>query len=292
MTLFEMMKRFPTEEHCIEYIKKIRWPDGKVRCPYCGHIVTDRKRVDGRYMCNSCNRAFSVTVGTLFHKSHHPLQKWFLLITLMLNAKKGTSSAQLARDIGIPQPTTWLMCMKIRKAMASDQGALLEGILEIDETYVGGKPRKKNDGGTGRGNPGTGGRKETVMGVIERDGDVRAQRIDSVNKRTIQKFLRSHAHRDARIYSDSYYVYRNIVDAQINHQERFVDGDISTNQIESFWSVVKRGIFGQFHHVKAKYLDLYLSEFCYKFNRRKVNYLFDETVSWVTITPPIGQSLV
>lgn len=286
MTLPEMMRRFPTEKHCIDYLEKVRW-NGTPVCPYCGHTCTDNKRKDGRYNCGSCHRAFRVTVGTLFHKTHQSLQQWFLLIVLMLHAKKGASGHQLAKDCGLKQPTVWLMTMKIRKAMEFGNGGLLEGIVEIDETYIGGKPRKKNTDGTGRSGRKGGGSagKDIVLGAVERGGDVKAERIESVNKRTIQRFLRTNT-RGATIYSDSYYVYRNISDKQINHHERFVDGELHTNSIESFWANLKRGIFGQFHHISPRHLNAYIAEFAYKFNRRRVDNTFDETVQWMVATSP------
>lgn len=288
-----MFERFPTEEHCIKYIEKIRWPDGKIRCPYCGHVVTGHKRSDGRYMCGSCHRAFRATTKTLFHKSHHPLQKWFLLIILMLNAKKGASSAQLARDVDVPQPTVWLMMQKIRKAMASDQGKLLTGITEIDEFYAGGKPRKGNGGGNGKSKRGRGTSKIPVFGVIERGGDVHARVAQNVTKDSIREFIKTYVDDSATIFSDSYRSYSGITDKQVDHNRNFVDAEgVHTNSIESFWAVVKRGIFGQFHSIKKKYLNMYLTEFSYKFNRRKVDCVFDETVQWMIATPNIGKSLL
>lgn len=293
MTLTDMFRRFPTEEHCIAYLEKIRWPKGKPVCPYCGHECTPNKRKDGRYNCGSCHRAFRATVKTLFHKSHHPLQKWFLLIVLMLNGKKGVSESQLARDIGVPQPTVWLMCHKIRKAMQADQGELLQGIVEIDEFYSGGKPRKGNGGGNGKSKRGRGTAKVPVFGAIERGGDVRARVAQNVTKESIREFIKEYVDEGALIYSDSYRSYHGITDKQVDHNRNFVDEEgVHTNNVESFWAIVKRGIFGQFHSVKKKYLNLYLSEFCYRFNRRKVDCVFDETVAWLVATPNIGKSLV
>ena len=286
MTLPEMIRKFPTEQHCIEYLERVRWGDGKPVCPYCGHECSSHKRKDGRYMCGHCNRPFRVTVGTLFHKTHQSLQQWFLLIVLMMHAKKGASTHQLARDCDLKQPTVWLMTMKIRKAMEAGNGGLLQGIVEIDETYIGGKPRKKNTDGTGRSGRKGGGSsgKDIVLGAVERGGDVKAERIESVNKRTIQKFLRTNTS-DATVYSDAYYVYRNISDKQINHNERFVDGDLHTNGIESFWATLKRGVFGQFHHISSKHLGAYLAEFTYRYNRRRIDETFDELVQWMVAVP-------
>ena len=273
MTLIQMFQRFPTEEDCIIYLEKMRWPDGKITCPYCGHVCTGHKRKDGRYACGSCHNAFRVTIGTLFHKTHHPLQKWFLLIVLMLNAKKSVSGLQLARDIGVPQPTVWLMTSKIRKAMATDQISLLRGVAEIDEFYSGGK---------GRGKRGRGTSKTPVVGAIERNGNVKARTVLNVTKDTLKQFIDETIDPSTFLISDGYRSYRDIVNKQVDHSRHFVDDKgFHTNSIESFWAIVKRGIFGQFHHVSRKHLDKYLAEFCYRFNRRNVDCSFDETVQWM-----------
>lgn len=283
MTLLDMIKRFPNEEACVAYLEKVRWPKSKPICPYCGHVSSEQKRHDGRYMCGSCNKPFRVTVGTIFHKTRVPLQKWFLFIVLMLNAKKGVSSYQLSRDCELNQKTAWYMGMRVRKAMGSDQGPLLQGIVEIDETYIGGKPRKPNKGnksfagGKANRNP----NKSRVIGMMERKGNVKARTMETLNKENIREFINEFTD-DATIYSDSAYVYRKVVDKIVDHGKCFVNKEgTHTNNIESFWAIVKRGIFGQFHHIKRKYLDAYLSEFCYKFNRRSVDCAFDETLQWM-----------
>ena len=284
MTLIQMMKRFPTEESCIKYLETVRWgKDKKPVCPYCGHESTDNKRADGRYNCGSCHAAFSVTVGTIFHKTRIPLQKWFLLIVLMLNSKKGTSSCQLARDCELNQKTAWYAAMRVRKAMASDQGPLLQGIVEIDETYLGGKPRKPNSGPK-TGTRGRGTKKTAVIGMIERGGDVRAKSFEKVTRETILDFITAKSF-DATIYSDSFPAYKTISDVIVDHARNFVDSEGNhTNNIESFWAIVKRGLFGQFHKISKKFLDLYLAEFSYRFNRREVDCSFDETVQWMIRT--------
>lgn len=276
-----MMKRFPTEDDCIRFLETIRWgKDANPVCPYCGHECTKNKRKDDRYNCGSCHKAFRVTVGTIFHKTRQSLQQWFLLIVLMLNAKKGESGHNYARDIGISQPTMWRMTHKVRRAMATDQVPLLQGIVEIDETYVGGKPRKPNSG-PGTGTRGRGTKKTAVLGMVERGGNVKAKTIETVTRETIQMFINSGIN-NATIYSDAYPPYRKISDVIVDHASSFVDSDGNhTNNIESFWAIVKRGLFGQFHHVKRKYLDLYLAEFSYRFNRRFVDCSFDETVQWM-----------
>ena len=175
--------------------------------------------------------------------------------------------------------------MKIRKAMAAGQAPLLEGIVEIDETYIGGKPRKGNDG-TGGGKRGRGTSKAPVLGVVERNGNAHASVSDTITKDDIREFLKLRVHKDATVLSDNYRSYHGVTDKMIDHNRHFVDSEgLHTNTIESLWAIVKRGVFGQFHSIKRKYLNAYLAEFCYKFNRRKLNYTFDETVQWMIASP-------
>lgn len=141
MNLIQIFKQFPTQESCISHLEKLRW-NNKPICPYCQSINTNHLVKENRHHCNGCRKSFSVTIGTIFHDTRLPMQKWFLAISLMLNAKKGISSRQLARDLELPVKTAWSMNHRIRKAMKQDDG-LLSGIVEMDETYIGGKPRKE-----------------------------------------------------------------------------------------------------------------------------------------------------
>ena len=186
MNLIQIFTKFPTQESCIKHLENTRWKNGII-CPYCNsnktctHKAKDSDRVRERQQCWNCNKSFSVTVGTIFHNTHLPIQKWFLAISLILNAKKGISSRQLARDLELPVKTAWSINHRIRKAMKQD-GTLLSGIVEMDETYVGGKPRKeakkKDDNDDDFSNPrGRGTKKECVVGMIERNGKVKAKNV-------------------------------------------------------------------------------------------------------------------
>ena len=162
MSIVSTLKKFPNQEACIADLEQARW-NGKPVCPYCNSENTNHLVSQLRHHCNGCRKSFSVTVGTIFHDSRLPLQKWFLAIDLILNAKKGLSSCQLARDLDVRQATAWSMGHRIRKAMKQDAG-LLSGIVEMDETYVGGKPRKeakKDD--DDKGNPRGRGTKKNVL---------------------------------------------------------------------------------------------------------------------------------
>ncbi len=284
MNIIQIYKNFPTQEDCLKHLEKTRWGDKPI-CPYCDgdKAYTHVEKSKTRWQCATCKKSFSVTVGTIFHHTHVDLQKWFLLITLMLNAKKGLSSYQAARDIELRRPTVWSMMHRIRKAM-KDDGRLLMGIVEMDETYVGGKPVKSNnrdddvDGGN-TSTRGRGTRKIPVVGMVERGGKVKAKSTSKHELRGVdlQALVRQGVDvANAILLTDEYTGYngmnRLLPHKRINHSRCFVDGLIHTNTIESFWAIVKRGIVGQYHKVSAKYLDRYLDEFCFRYNGR-----FNET---------------
>ncbi len=180
MSLLGLFQRFQDNEQAIVYLESVRW-NGKPICTYCGSDKTCKHKTgkSRRLQCWNCRKSFSVTVGTIFHHSHIPLNKWFWLISLMLNAKKGLSACQAARDLQMNRPTVWSMMHRIRKAMATDQAALLQGIVEMDECYVGGKPRKGDHDDDDKPKRGRGTKKIPVVGIVEREGELR---IESAKK--------------------------------------------------------------------------------------------------------------
>lgn len=280
MNIIQIFKKFPTQESCLEHLEKARWADKPV-CTYCGSekVCKHKEKTKERWQCWSCQKSFSVTVGTIFHHTHIPLQKWFLLISLMLNAKKGLSACQAARDIEMRRPTVWSMMHRIRNAM-KDNGALLCGIVEMDETYVGGKPRKGNDrdddiDGGNTSTRGRGTKKVPVVGMVERGGNVKAKKASkfTLKAKDLNELIRQNINTVGSVLvTDEYRGYNKVAEIlkhyRINHQVSYVSGDIHTNTMESFWAIVKRGIIGQFHKVSAKYLDKYLNEFCFRYNAR------------------------
>lgn len=295
MNILELFQTFQTQEQAVEYLEKVRW-HGRPICPYCGSDEVGRHasgdRAGQRWQCRKCTRAFAVTVGTIFHGTHVPLRNWFLVIALMLNAKKSASAYQIARDLGMRRPTVWSMMHRVRVAMAEDanQAALLHGIVEADETWIGGKPRKRNrredrpHGGTGK--RGRGSDKPVVIGVVERRGRVvakRAKRSD-LNTKGISKFIKSFvAMEGTLLVTDEYPAYRGIgrkmMHSVINHAVQYADGMTHTNTIEGFWALVKRAWYGQHHHYSRKYMDLYIAEASYKYNYRNVPNGFDGMVT-------------
>ncbi len=283
MDIVKIFQRFPEQANCLAYLEKVRW-NGKPTCPYCKSDNSTPLPKEQRHHCNNCNTTFSVTVGTIFHHTHLPLQKWFLALMLILNAKKGISSRQLARDLDVNKNTAWRISMQIRKAMhQAEQRNLLQGIVEMDETYIGGKPRKGNGEPSKRGR---GTKKTTVVGMVERGGDVKAQVVKKgcLTSRHLSMLVRRNVDiGNATLVTDEFTGYvgvsRFMQHKTINHQVWYVDGDIHTNTIESFWSLLKRGIIGQFHKVSLKHLPRYIDEFCYRFNHRKDGNLFGQTLA-------------
>ncbi len=283
MNIIQVYKQFPTQDACIAYLEKVRW-NGKPQCPYCKSHNTTSYKKGHRHHCNNCKTTYSVTVATIFHKTKADLQKWFLAISLILNAKKGISSRQLARDIEVNRNTAWYMGMRIRRAMFDDND-LLRGIAKMDETYIGGKPRKGGDGKT-KGGPrkrGRGTKKTPVVGMMERGGRVRAQKATKLSYKKLSTLVRGNIDRDDAVLMtdqyNSYFRMQEIIDHKVvDHGKCYVDGDIHTNNIESFWALLKRGIVGQYHKVSVKHLNKYVREFCYRHNHRDDVEVFDLTI--------------
>ncbi|MDR3572029.1 MAG: IS1595 family transposase [Candidatus Pacebacteria bacterium] len=291
MNISELFETFKTQEQAIDYLEGVRW-HGKPICPYCNSESVGRHasgdRAGHRWQCRDCTRAFSVTVGTLFHGTHVPLRNWFLVLALMLNAKKSASAYQIARDVGMRRPTVWSMMHRVRTAMAEDptQEKLLFGIVEADETYVGGKPRKGNKrNGDTPNKRGRGTKKVPVIGVVERGGRVvaRVAKPGDLSAKGIAKFINKFVDPDGSILiSDEYKGYNRVSETMLHtvicHARSYADGIVHTNTIESFWALVKRAWYGSHHHYSRKYMPLYIAEACFKYNRRKSADSFDGSI--------------
>lgn len=287
MNIIEVFQSFQTQDQAVEYLETVRW-QGEPHCPYCGSLKVGRHasgdRAMARWQCRDCSRAFAVTIGTLFHGTHTPLRDWFLVLALMLDAKKSASAYQIARDLGKRRATVWSMMQRIRTAMAADpdQKRLLHGIVEADETYVGGKPRKGNKRDDDTPNKrGRGTKKVPVIGAIERGGRVvaRVANPGDLSAKGIGKFLvRFVDPAGTLLITDEYAGYNRVdetmLHAVVKHAERYADGETHTNNIEGFWALIKRAWYGSHHHYSRKYMPLYVAETCFKFNRRKAQKTF------------------
>jgi transposase-like protein len=289
MNLCEVHQKLGTTEQCLEYIEKMRWPDGVVRCPTCGNkeVAKVSRKSESKnsrawfYLCQepTCRQQFSPTSGTLFHDSHLPLIKWFQAIALVLNAKKGVSAMQLKRDLGVSYKTAWYLYHRIREIMAEGDIPKLGGIVEIDETYVGGWQKGK---GVRYGKK----QKQVVMGAVQREGRLKLRHVANAQAKSIKPFIEASVDENVeRVMTDQHVVYPialgSLADRHrvVNHIiGEYVRGDVYTNSIENVFSLFKRGLIGQYHKVSAKHLQRYLDECAYRFNRRKNPDAFSETV--------------
>ncbi|MDH4122414.1 MAG: IS1595 family transposase [Deltaproteobacteria bacterium] len=275
MNIIQVYAKFPSHADCIRHLEKVRWK-GIPRCPYCQSVKTSAMPKEMRHHCNTCNTTFSVTVQTIFHNSKLDLQKWFLAVALIVNAKKGLSARQLARDLEVNKNTAWFMGMRIRKALV-DSGELLRGIVEVDETYIGGKPRK---GGPPR-KRGRGTTKTPVVGAVERNGNVKAKVMVWLDSKRLTNLIRGSVDlKQSIIMTDEFKGYSRLagltIHKTVNHSAgEYVKGDAHTNTIEGFWALLKRGITGQYHKVSLAYLQKYIDEFAFRYNNRKNADIFE-----------------
>ena len=284
MNLLTIMDKFNNDDKCREALEKIRWPHGPT-CVRCGVIGASELPVGDLYQCKSCRYQFSVTAGTIMHDSHLPLRKWFLAIYLMCESKKGISANQLKRTIGTTYRTAWHLCHRIREAMGNDSfdGPTLFGIVEVDETLVGGKAK-----GAGRGSRKN---KTWVAGAIQRGGKVRLERIPNIRRHTLHGFINRTVKDEAEaIYTDELKSYLGIASHDTRHEtvnhsaEEWVVGEVHTNGIEGVWSLFKRSIVGTFHKMSVKHLDRYLEELEWRFNNRNNPHIFPDTLKRIMNT--------
>lgn len=299
MNLIDVTQQFGTDEQCLAYLEAMRWPDG-VRCPTCGNNKISRierksatKNVrKSLYQClePTCKQQFSATSGTIFNDSHLPLNKWFMALAIVVDAKKGMSANQLKEHLGIGSyRTAWYMAHRIRKAMEEGFPTKMTGIVEVDETYVYGKSKRR---GTQKPRP----KKDMVLGMRERGGRVRFFHVPDLKKGTIKDIVDSHIRTDVKqIVTDQAVVYDFALDKTfsakhrtVNHSREWVSADgHHTNTIESAFSLLKRGLIGSFHRVSIEHLHRYLSEFEYRFNVRKANDRFSDTLRRMLGIPPM-----
>lgn len=280
-----VMKRFPDQESCIAHLEKVRFGDDPF-CPLCGVVGQCKrkreKRLVGRWNCHSCKSSFNVLSGTIFQGTHIQLPKWFLAIELMMNAKKSLSSPQLARDLDLTQPTALYMQKRIRAEMASKQGQiLLNGIIEADETYVGGKPRKRNKRKDDKPSKrGRGTKKTAVVGAVARGGKVVARvATDLTGRGMVDFFQKCVDPLGSELITDEYGAYRAVDHWMrhhvVNHAQEFVRGRLHTNTIEGVWALLKRAWYGSHHNYSKAIAPLYIAETAYKYNARKDPQAFD-----------------
>jgi transposase-like protein len=290
MTLPDLNRLFSTDEQCREILTKLRWPNG-VECPRCMRGSCSYIKARKVFECGECSYQFSVLSGTIFNDTHLPLEKWFMAVLLMVEARKGFSANQMKRTLGVSYKTAWYLCHRIRAAMKETDRSMLDGTVEMDETYVGGKQR------SGRGWNTPGNNKEIVIGLRQRGGDLRFFHASDVKSGTLAKYIQENVSIDVDVMvTDEFPAYpKAMIGAgvhgskhkTIRHRDKvYVDGDIHTNTVESAFSLLKRGIMGSWHKISAKHLPAYLEEMSFRFNRRKSHALFLDTLRHM-ITAPV-----
>ncbi|MFA5054115.1 MAG: IS1595 family transposase [Parcubacteria group bacterium] len=277
MDIIELQKQFSTQHKCEVFLRRMRWPNG-VTCPKCGaqhpYWLQDRNL----WECSACSYQFSVTAGTIFHRSRTPLGKWFIAVWLMVESKKGVSAKQIERTIGVTYKTAWRIAMQIRQAMRPGYGFedKLAGIVEVDEAYIGGHhPGKRGRGAFG---------KTAVVGIKERGGAIAAQAVPNLKAETLAPLLNAFVRTDAELLcTDEFPPYaiaaKGYRHATVTHARTYVNGNVHVMGVESFWSLFKRAIIGTYHRISAKYLQAYLNEFVFRFNNRHNPAIFDAVLA-------------
>lgn len=293
MTLLEVNAQYSTDDRCRELLERLRWPEG-VTCPRCKDRRVSRLREYSRFECVGCEYQFTVTSGTIFHDSHLALPIWFVAVLLLCEAKKGMSAMQLKRTIwGVDRgsyKTAWYLCHRVRSAMAAVDRPMLDGTVEMDETYVGGRQRGKGHGWRKEGDT-----KQVVIGIRQRGGDVRFFHAEDARKGTLAKYIQENISTDVDvIITDDLPAYPSAVGERkhetVNHTAKeYVRAgtDIHTNTIESAFSLLKRGIIGSWHKISAKHLQAYLDEMTFRFDRRNRPDLFVDTLRHMVTADPL-----
>lgn len=290
MKLIDVTRQFNTEDKCLDYIERMRWPKGELGCVHCGEVgrVSKITREAGKnkrtriYQCLACGKQFSATSGTIFNDTHLPLTKWFMAIALICEAKKGMSACQLQRHLGVNYRTAWYLAHRIREAM--QEGGLLTGVVEADETFL--RPRKPRKGNPKVKNP----NRMAVLGMIERGGKLKLVPVADDKKASVEPPMLEHIGPDALLQTDSSFTHGWIGryhfaerHRMINHIVSYAEGDNHTNGVENAFSLLKRGIYGTYHQVSIKHLGRYCNEFSYRFNRRGEQLaMFDATLKNLT----------
>lgn len=269
-SILELIQAFPDQQTCVDHLEQLRW-NGNVVSPFDAESkVYDCK--GNKYKCKNTGKYFNVKTSTIFDNTKMPLQKWFLAIWLVTSHKKGISSLQLGRDLNITQKSAWFMLGRIRQCFGIDNDQL-ENEVEADETFVGGKNKNRHADKMVKGNTDD---KAPVLGMVERKGKIVAKHVPNTTMETLSSEILKNVKESAKLYTDEYSSYarlKRVYDHSVvkHSQHQYVNGRIHTNTIESFWALLKRGIFGIFHFTSKKHLQLYVDEFTFRYNSRKAS---------------------
>lgn len=274
ISTFEVFQMFPDAESARLFLESRLWPDGVV-CPAChtGANITTRK--GGFYRCNPCQLDFTIRTGTIFERSHIPLHKWLYAMYLLVTARKGISSLQLSKEIGVTQKSAWFMLHRLREACGGPKLTKLRGIVELDECFIGGKEANKHEHKklkAGRGPVG----KTAVLGMRERGGRVIATKLEMRSLPVVTDHIHSNIELGTQLYTDDHVLFDDLDGLFFRHESvnhstgEYARGAASTNSIESVWAVLKRGVYGVYHKVTPKHLSRYLNEFSFRLNEGNV----------------------
>lgn len=267
LDLTRFFRLFPDEASCRKYLETIIWKDGEPICPHCGNKQKIYRYKNNRtFKCASCNRQFQVTTNTVYEGSNLPLQKWFLAFYLISSYKKGISSVQLAKSLGITQKSAWFLAHKIRHMLSTDENKPLKKTVECDETYVGG--RKKGKRGRGSEN------KTPVFGMLQRKGRLIIMPVEDTKRKTLEPLIYKNVKKGSHIMTDEWHAYKklylNYKHEVVTHgRKEYARGMVHVNTLEGAWSLLKRSFKGTYHRPSKKYLDKYCAEFQFKYNTQK-----------------------
>ena len=295
-TLQQAIIYFSDAKRCNDFMVSIRWTDGKVRCPHCGAPNVTYLKAVNRWKCYAKHpkAQFSLKVGTIFEDSPLGLDKWLTAVWLVVNCKNGISSYEMARDLGVTQKSAWFMNHRIRRALQEGSFGKLAGEVEVDETFIGGKARNMHVSQRKRRITGTGGKDKTaVLGILKRGGKVRTTVVADRRKKTLQAEVHRHVEAGAALYTDELLSYSGLegqyAHEVIDHTVRYVDGNVHTNSMENYWSLLKRGLAGTYVSVEPFHLFRYLDEQAFRFNNRVGMKDFDRF--WLAVSQVAGKRL-
>jgi transposase-like protein len=271
-TLIEAIRYFSNEDVCVQFVARLRWPDGPI-CPRCGSPAYSFLSTRRVWKCKDCKKQYSVKLGSIFEDSPLGLDKWLAAMWMIANSKNGVSSHEMGRSLGITQKSAWFLLHRIRLAMQTGTFAKLDGEIEVDETFIGGKARNMHKNVRARKITGTGGKgKVIVAGVLQRGGEIRAAVVPDTRRPTLQAGVREHVEKGSAVYSDSLQSYFGLAGEYdhkvVDHAEKYVDGQVHVNGVENFWSLLKRGLHGTYVSVQPWHLFRYIDERVFTYNER------------------------
>lgn len=274
-SLLEAVRFFNSEEVCRKYLEKLIWNDVP-KCPHCSNNEVYRFSDGKRFKCKKCLKKFTVTVGTVLENTKIPLQKWMLAVYLVTTTKKGVSSVQLSKDIDVTQKTAWFILQRIREMVGVKNIEPFEGIVEVDETFVGGKNKNRHSDKKIKNSQGRSFKDKTpVFGILQRGGRVLSMKVEDTKARSLKPIIYRYVKPGSNIMSDEWWGYRGL-GRTYNHQMvfhgryQYVNGECYTNGLENYWSLVKRNIHGVYHNISRKHMNRYCAEFDFRYNNRKI----------------------